>query len=152
MSRWPSARVGVLIVTVLAAIYLVVVFQMAWGFLVSGEPIAIVMGAVLLLFPVLGVIVVARDLQFTRRGNELLERMAAAGELPDDTLPKRPSGRYVREDADADFETWKRGVEEAPDDYRSWVRLALAYRAAGDTPRARTAMRRAIDLDRGVER
>lgn len=148
MSRWPGAKVGVIIVTVLAAIYLVAVFQMAWGFLTSGAPVAVVMGAVLLLFPVLGVIVVLRDLQFTSRGNALLERMAAAGELPEDTLPKRPSGRYVREDADADFAQWKEGVEAAPDDYRSWVRLALAYRASGDMPRARQAMRRAIALDR----
>ena len=152
MSGWSKAKTGVLLITALAAIYLVAVFQMAWGFLSSGQPVAIAMGAVLLLFPVLGVIVVLRDLQFTRRGNALLERMAEAGELPDDTLPRRPSGRYVRADADADFETWKRGVEEAPDDYRSWVRLALAYRASGDTPRARKAMRRAIDLDRGVVR
>lgn len=152
MSRWPNAKIAVILITLLAALYLVVVFQMAWGFISSGAPVAIVMGVVLLLFPVLGVIVVIRDLRFTQRGNAILERMAAAGELPDDTLPKRPSGRYVRADADADFEQWKRGVEEAPGDYRSWARLALAYRASGDTPRARRAMRTAIDLDRGVRR
>jgi Flp pilus assembly protein TadD len=37
-------------------------------------------------------------------------------------------------------------VEERPDDWRSWFRLALAYDAAGDRTRAREAARHALAL------
>jgi len=37
----------------------------------------------------------------------------------------------------------------APDDWRSWFRLAVAYHDARDTPRARKAMQRAIALHDG---
>ncbi|GAI68365.1 unnamed protein product, partial [marine sediment metagenome] len=37
-------------------------------------------------------------------------------------------------------------TEVAPDDWRNWFRLAVAYFDARDTPRARKAMQRAIRL------
>jgi Flp pilus assembly protein TadD len=39
-------------------------------------------------------------------------------------------------------------VEDAPDDWRTWFRLGIAYDDAGDRRRAREAMRRAISLSR----
>ena len=147
MKRWTGAKIGVAIITVLTLLYLVFVLQMAWGFMSSGEPIAIVMGAALVVFPVMGAVFVARDLMFASRGDALLARLGEAGELPEDTLPKRPSGRPVVEAADADFEQWKQGVESHPEDPAAWARLALAYKASGDTARARKAMRQALALD-----
>jgi Flp pilus assembly protein TadD len=37
-------------------------------------------------------------------------------------------------------------AEAAPEDWRSWYRLALAYDAAGDRTRARAAARHALAL------
>lgn len=148
MKRWPGAKIGVVVLTILTLIYVVAVFQLAWGLVASGEPIAIAMGVFLVIFPVIGVVFVIRDLLFALRGNELLARMAAAGELPEDDLPRRPSGRPVLEAADAEFRELKRDVETHPDDYRAWARLALGYKASGDAARARKAMRQAIALER----
>jgi Flp pilus assembly protein TadD len=37
-------------------------------------------------------------------------------------------------------------VEQSPEDWRAWFRLAHAYDVAGDRGRAREAMRKAIEL------
>ena len=147
MKKCSGAKTGVLVITALTVIYLVAVLQMAWAFMTSGQPAAVIMGAVLVLFPLIGAIVIVRDLVFVARGDALLARLLDAGELPEDTLPKRPSGRPVVAAADADFEQWKAGVEAAPEDAGAWARLALAYRASGDSKRAREAMRTALALD-----
>lgn len=147
IKRWTGAKTGVIAITVLTLIYLVGVLQLAWGLITSGALVGVVMGIVLIVFPLIGAVVVLRDLRFVMRGDALLERLARAGELPEDTLPRRPSGRYVVEAADADFEQWKRGVEAAPEDAGAWARLALAYKASGDSARARAAMRQALRLD-----
>ncbi|WP_230976075.1 hypothetical protein [Gulosibacter hominis] len=148
MKRWPPAMWGVLFVTLLTVIYLVVVVGIAWGLIASGDLIAIAMGAALIIFPLFGAVLVVRDLMFAMQGNHLLQQLAEADALPEDNLPKRPSGRVVREAADADFERWKTEVEAAPESWAAWARLSLAYRAAGDTNRARAAMRQAIGLER----
>jgi Flp pilus assembly protein TadD len=57
-----------------------------------------------------------------------------------------PSGRIRRAEADAWFEERRVEAEAAPDDWRSWFRLAHAYNIVGDRRRAREAMRKALDL------
>ena len=93
MKRWPPAMWGVLFVTLLTVIYLVVVVGIAWGLIASGDLIAIAMGAALIIFPLFGAVLVVRDLMFAMQGNHLLQQLAEADALPEDNLPKRPSGR-----------------------------------------------------------
>lgn len=147
MKRWSGARIGVYVLLALIVIYLVAIGGMVWGLVTSGTVIGTLMGAALIVFPLMGVVFIWKDVRFASKGDELLTKMADAGELPVDDLPKRPSGRPVREIADDEFPRWKAEVEANPDDYRAWARLALAYRASGDTARARKAMRKAIELD-----
>ena len=64
----------------------------------------------------------------------------------------RPSGRVLREDADAVFPAYRADVEAHPDDWRAWYRLGLAYDAAGDRRRARAAVRQAIRLETAERR
>jgi predicted Zn-dependent protease len=68
--------------------------------------------------------------------------------LPVDTLPHLPSGRPDRAAADLDFPKYQAEVEEHPEDWTRWYRLALAYDASGDRRRARWATRRAIRVER----
>ncbi|PPG30057.1 hypothetical protein C5B97_11215 [Pseudoclavibacter sp. RFBB5] len=116
--------------------------------LFAGDIVAKIMGAALIVFPVLAVVFIARELLFGMQTERLLRRLAEAGELPEDDLPKRPSGRVVREAADEDFPKWKAEVEAAPDDWRAWMRLGLAYSASGDRKRARSALREGIRLEK----
>jgi hypothetical protein len=132
----------------LLALYLVLVVQYAIILLGTAQPIAIVMGVALLVFPLIGGWVVARELWFVYRGERLVRMLGAENGLPVDDLPHLPSGRIDRHAADAEFPRYQRAVEDAPESWRDWLRLGLAYDASGDRRRARWATRRAIALER----
>nr|WP_154921229.1 hypothetical protein [Microbacterium testaceum] len=144
-------RVAVAIMTVLLLLYVVLAGQRALVLLTSAEPVAIAMGVALLVLPLLALWTIGRELWFGVRAQQLGDRLDAEGGLPDDDLPVRPSGRIEREDGDALFPKYRADVEAHPDDWRARYRLALAYDAAGDRRRARSAVRTAIRLE-GAER
>ena len=50
----------------------------------------------------------------------------------------------------SDFDAVAARAEAAPDDWRAWYRLAVAYDAGRDPRRGRAAMRRAIALERAA--
>lgn len=79
-------------------------------------------------------------------GQPARRRARRGGGLPVDELKRTPSGRIDRDSADEVFARRRAETEEAPDDWRSWFRLAVAYHDARDVPRARKAMQRAISL------
>lgn len=139
-----SARTVAWLLAVVTGFYLVFIAQRAWLLLTSGEPLAVVLGIALLALPTIGVWVLVRELQFGRRTAQLGQQMAALGRLPEDDLPRRPSGRIERDAADARFAERQREVEGSPEDWTAWYRLAIAYDDAGDRRRARQAMRTAI--------
>lgn len=142
-----TARIGVAVMAVLLALYIVLVAQRAWLLLVSGEPVAIAMGIALIVLPAIAVWALGRELWFGVRAEQLARRLESEGGLPDEPVEVRPSGRVVAQDADAVFPVYRADVEEHPDDWRAWYRLALAYDAARDRRRARAAVRQAIRLE-----
>jgi hypothetical protein len=112
----------------------------------SGSAVGVLLGLAVLVVPVLGVLLAAREIAFGRRCAVLADMLAAEGGLPVDDLPRRPSGRVDRAAADEQFAAMRAGVEADPDSWRAWFRLALAYDAAGDRTRGRAAARHAIAL------
>ncbi|MFD7156981.1 hypothetical protein ACFV9C_20450 [Kribbella sp. NPDC059898] len=131
----------------LAVVFVVYAGLIGWrGVLLigTGEPVAIVLGVAVLVIPLLGAYLVWREIQFGRRTEVLARELEAAGGLPVDDLPRRPSGRIDRAAADAAFGQYRAEAEAAPDDWRVWFRLSTAYDAAGDRRRARETMRKAI--------
>jgi hypothetical protein len=93
------------------------------------------MGAGLVLLALVGLALIAAELRF---GVETQRLGRAAGEV------EAPA-----------FDAAKAAVEAAPEDWRAWYGLALAYDAERDTRRGRAAMRTAIRLragDRGARR
>lgn len=142
-----SVRVGVAVMAALLALYIVLVGQRAWILLTSGDPLGIAMGVGLAVLPLLAAWGLSRELQFGVQAQQLGRRLEREGALPEDEVALRPSGRVVREDADAVFPRYRDEVEAHPDDWRAWYRLGLAYDAAGDRRRAREAVRTAIRLE-----
>ncbi|MCZ3390214.1 MAG: tetratricopeptide repeat protein [Actinomycetia bacterium] len=140
-----NARIVSWVLAALCGFYLLFIAQRSWVLVNTGEPIAVVLGVALIALPVIGVWVVARELQFGARTAELGRFLAAAGGLPEDDLPRSPGGRIDRAAADVRFAERQRAVEADPEDWGAWFRLAVAYDDAGDRRRARAAMRTAIE-------
>jgi cytochrome c-type biogenesis protein CcmH/NrfG len=144
-----TARIGVVVMAALLALYIVLVGQRAWLLIVSGDPIGVTMGIALIVLPVIAAWALGRELWFGVRAQQLGRRLESEGGLPADEVTVRPSGRVMREDGDAVFPAYRAEAEAHPDDWRAWYRLGLAYDAAGDRRRAREAVRTAIRLEAG---
>lgn len=147
-----SARVGVVLMAAALLLYIVLAGQRAWLLLLSGDPVAIAIGAALVVFPLIAVWALGRELWFGWRAEQLGRRLEAEEALPTDDVAVRPSGRVLREDGDAVFPAYRAEVEAHPEDWRAWYRLGLAYDAAGDRRRAREAVRAAIRLEASARR
>ncbi|TFC00582.1 MULTISPECIES: tetratricopeptide repeat protein [unclassified Cryobacterium] len=145
-----KGRIGAGMMAILLAFYLVLVGWRAVLFLQSGAPVGIAIGVALLVLPLIGIWALVLEVTFGFRSARLVRLLEASGELPVETLPIRASGRPVRDAADADFPQYRDAVDAAPEDWKAWFRLGLAYDAAGDRKRARGAIRTAITLERAA--
>ena len=143
-----KGRIAAWSMAVLLALYLVLVADRSVRLVATGEPVAIGLGVALIVFPVIAAWALMRELLFGIRTERLVKDLAAEGALPEDDLARRPSGRPDRAAADAEFDRYRAEVDAAPESWRAWFRLGLAYDASGDRRRARAALRRAIALNR----
>ncbi|QEO10826.1 hypothetical protein FLP23_07420 [Protaetiibacter larvae] len=141
---------GAAVMAVLLVIYLVFAVNYAIQLIGTGVPIAVTMGVALLVLPLIGAGFIAAELVFGIRAERLARRLEAEDALPTEQLPTRSSGRVERDAADELFPVYQAAVEAAPEDWRAWFRLALAYDASGDRRRARWATRQAIRLERAT--
>ena len=139
-------RATVGLVAAVVAAYAVILGVKAVALLRDGSPLAVLLGLAILVVPVVGVLLVFREIQFGRRCARLAAVLHQEGGLPVDDLPRRPSGRVDRGAAEEWFDRARAEAEAAPASWRAWFRLALAYDAAGDRTRARAAARHALEL------
>ncbi len=112
----------------------------------EGSVVPVLLGLAVLVVPVLGLVLIGAEVRFGRRCARLAAELEAEQGLPVDDLPRRPSGRVDRDAADEQFAAMRAETERAPQDWRSWFRLALAYDLAGDRTRGRAAARHALNL------
>lgn len=138
-------------ILLLFALYIGMTFTQAFRLIGSDVLIAQIMGVAILVIPALCVWILIREVLFGLRTEKMGKSLASTGELPKD-LPRKPSGRIIRAAADEDFPNHQRDVEENPESWKSWYRLALAYEACGDKGRARSSMRTAIGFWRQAEK
>jgi cytochrome c-type biogenesis protein CcmH/NrfG len=143
-ARWTAFGLAIVV-----GLYLVAIGWRGVLLLGSDSAVGVGLGAGLLVLPLVGAWAVIRELGFGRATQRLADDLAAAGGLPVDELPRRPSGRVERPAADALFAQCRAEVDAAPDDAGAWFRLACAYDVAGDRRRARAAMRHAVALHTG---
>lgn len=142
-----KTKIAVGIVSAAVLLYVVFVAQRAWLMMAGGNPVGIAMGAALIVLPVIGAWAIIRELWFGMRAEHVGRRLESEGGLPEEDVAVRPSGRIVREDGAAVFPKYRTQVEEHPEDWRAWYRLGLAYDAAGDRHRARSAIRQSLRLE-----
>ena len=130
----------------LTLMYCFLLGSQAFAMIGTGIWVGIVMGVMLLVIPIVGLALTIREFVFGVAVEKLGKQIESAGQWPVFQLEIRPSGRPTKETANAEFEKQKQLTETNPDDYLSWFSLGLAYDAAGDRVRARSAMRKALAL------
>jgi hypothetical protein len=144
-----TARTVAWIIAAAVGVYLVFTAARAWVLISSGDPVPVLLGLSVIVIPIIGAWVLWRELAFGMHTQRLGRELGAQGGLPVDDLPRTPSGRIERQAADERFAEYEQQVQESPDDWRAWYRLAIGYDDARDRKRARAAMRRAIALHDG---
>jgi hypothetical protein len=145
-----TTRLAAVVMAVLLALYLVFAGYYATVLFGTGTVVGVLIGVGLLVLAVIGAGFTVAEVVFGIRAERLARRLETEGGLPEEELPLLASGRVDRAAADAVFPRYRDAAEAAPEDWRAWFRLALAYDAAGDRRRARWATRRAIRLERGA--
>jgi tetratricopeptide (TPR) repeat protein len=142
-----TTKAGAILMAALLALYLVLIGWRAVQFVATGEPVAVGIGVALIVLPVIAAWALWREIAFGARSHALVRRLESEGAL-DLGISRLPSGRPERAAADAAFPSFQAAAEAEPQSWRAWLRLGLAYDAAGDRRRARAAVRRAITLER----
>ena len=144
-----ALRVQLLVAFMCAAllVYFALLGHVAVAMIASGRAAAVGLGLAVLIMPVIGLWAMVATLRAGFAHQRLARLIADDGmELDTGALPRRPSGRIRRDAADALFASVRSEVEDHPDDWRRWYRLARAYDYAGDRRRAREAMKTAVNL------
>jgi len=148
--RSQALRIQLLIgfMCVALIVYFVLLGRIAMAFITSGEPAAAGLGVALLVMPLIGIWVMVSTVRAGLTHQRLGRIVKDEGmELDVGALPRMPSGRVERDAADALFETVRFELENDPDNWRRWYRLARAYDYAGDRSRAREAMKKAVEME-----
>lgn len=142
-----SPKMGAFLLSAITLIYLFLMTNQAITLIQVDDPIAKAMGLALFGLPAVGVWSIIRELKFGLQVEKLAKRVREENVWPRFELEMRPSGRPVRSSADQVFAEYAQLAEKNSDDWHSWFNLSLAYDAAGDSRRARAAMRTAVRLD-----
>ncbi|MFD6914125.1 hypothetical protein [Streptomyces virginiae] len=140
------AKITYFITAAVLVVYFVLVGSRGLMLIEHGTLLTVTFGVAVLILPIIGVWFLWQNTRFVTRANLLATELEAEGGLPVDELERDRYGRILRDSADEVFARRKAETEDAPGDWRSWFRLAVAYHDARDTPRARKAMQRAIAL------
>lgn len=145
-----KGRAGAIFVVVVTALVSVAMVSTAVDLVRSGDVVQVGVGVGVLLLVAVGVVLVVAEVRLGADSERLGRRLGQEGGLPLDPpgVTRPPSGRMPKADAAAQFERRRAEVEQSPEDWRAWWRLAAAYGDAKDTARGRKAMRKAITLER----
>ncbi|MEF3118257.1 tetratricopeptide repeat protein [Streptomyces chrestomyceticus] len=143
------AKITYCVLAAVLVVYFVLVGSRGVLLIEQGTVLTVAFGVAVLILPFIGLWFLWHTTQFARKAGRLARELEAEGGLPVDELKRTPGGRIDRDSADEVFDRRRAETERAPDDWRAWFRLAVAYHDARDTPRARKAMQRAIALHEG---
>lgn len=124
------------------------VILVSWGIAVirSGGPVQVLLGLGILAIPVLGVLAVVRELRFGVESARLARTLVEQDGVPLDTVARDENGRIDAAAAEIEWQRRKALVDQAPEDWRAWFLLGIAYDNARDRKQARAAIRKAITL------
>jgi len=140
---------GAIVMSLLLLVYLGFALVYASILLRDDSPVVNAMGVALVVLPILGAWGLIAEWRFGVSADRLRRALDEQGDNGFE-FPVTPSGRPDRAAARELFPQFQRDVESAPESWQAWFHLGLAYDAAGDRPRARKAIRKAIVLNRSA--
>ncbi len=122
----------------------------SWGIAVlrGGGVIKTLFGLAILAIPMLGVLAVFREVRFGVESSRLARRLVEQDGIPLDTVERDAQGRIVPGAAEIEWQRRRAIVDSAPEDWRAWFLLGIAYDNARDRKQARAAVQRAVELER----
>ncbi len=131
------------VMVAITLLYAFLLFERGVVLLQDGQPVAVIMGVAILVFPLLALATIFFEIRFGLRLAKLEKLFLASGmESPGYEL--RPSGRAEPESGKRIFEQLKAALEKDEQNFLLWYLLADAYDKLGDRKRARQAARQAI--------
>lgn len=142
MSR---AKLGAIGMAILVLLYVVLLGQQGYLFLIQENFVSKIIGLSILVLPFFGFWGILRELRFGLQVEKLGKTLEDEKGWPSFEFSLRPSGRAVKSEALLEFEKFKVAAEQDPSNWRKWFALGLIYDACGDRKRARMAMRKAIE-------
>jgi hypothetical protein len=140
-----GAKLGAVVMAVLVLLYIVLLGQQGYLFLVQDNMVSKVMGLCILTLPLVGFWGIFRELSFGLKVEKLGRTLEDEGAWPRFEFSLRPSGRAVKAEALLEFDKYRDEAHADPSNWRKWFSLGLIYDACGDRKLARMAMRKAIE-------
>jgi tetratricopeptide (TPR) repeat protein len=140
-----SAKLGAVVMAALVLMYVALLGQKGYLFLLEPNPVARVIGGSILVIPVVGAWAIYRELRFGLAIEKLGKLLENEGNWPRFRFGVLPSGRANKAEALQEFQEYKDAALADEDNWRKWFALGLIYDACGDRKRARSAMRQAIE-------
>ncbi|NBR25154.1 MAG: hypothetical protein EBU08_15535 [Micrococcales bacterium] len=140
-----SAKLGAVVMAALVLMYVALLGQKGYLFLLEANPVAKVIGGSILVIPVVGAWAIYRELRFGLAIEKLGKLLENEGNWPRFRFGVLPSGRANKAEALQEFQEYKDAALADEDNWRKWFALGLIYDACGDRKRARSAMRQAIE-------
>ena len=141
-----TTKIWIGAMTALSVLYLGLMLQRGLVLIVDPNWLVKTLGLALLLLPMFAFWAIAREIGFGLASEKLARKM------PEESFEKlglelRPSGKATKESASRAFEVVSAMVETQPN-WQNWFLLGVVYEANGDRSRARSAIRKAIELER----
>ncbi len=133
----------------LTLVYVGLLANTGWKLVLLESPTAKLMGALILVFPLVALWLTVVEFRFGFQIEKLSKQIEAEGNWPQLDFELRPSGRPTKDSAAKVFEQVSKKVATDESNYLNWFALGLSYDASGDRRRARGAMRKALKLSRG---
>lgn len=140
-----SAKLSAVVMAALVLMYVALLGQKGYLFLLEPNPVAKVIGGSILVIPVVGAWAIYRELRFGLAIEKLGKLLENEGNWPRFRFGVLPSGRANKAEALQEFQEYKDAALADEDNWRKWFALGLIYDACGDRKRARSAMRQAIE-------
>lgn len=141
-----NPKLWVFMLTAASVVYALFAVWRAWIVFQEGNAVGVLLAIAIIVIPVLGVLMIIREITFGYTMQQMGSLLAREGGLLPDSLPKDPSGRTTLAAAEERFQELAATADLLS--WRDWYLIGVAYDEARDRKAARRAMRTAEKLFR----